>query len=133
MVWLALLLQPLCLIQVKKQECGGKTIKDLFIFLKRTHVFQTGTVNMQGFVWKFLCTTYTFSLVHSFIEIIIAEGEMMNLSFINSNHHCRRQNDESPDRIRVLIYPKAWDESRQCIIISKALLLISVIFEESSY
>ena len=68
MVWLALLLQPLCLIQVKKQECGGKTIKDLFIFLKRTHVFQTGTVNMQGFVWKFLCAIYKFSFIHSFIK-----------------------------------------------------------------
>ena len=32
--------------------------------MQRTHVKKTGAVITQGFVWKFLCAIYKFSLIH---------------------------------------------------------------------
>ena len=47
----------------KKQVCGGKQLKIFLRFsslkrMQRTHVFQTGTVNTQGSVWKFVRALY---------------------------------------------------------------------------
>ena len=36
-------------------------------------VYLRGAVNTQGFVWKFSCTIYTFSFIHSFVHSYVVE------------------------------------------------------------
>ena len=69
-----------------------------------------GTVNTEGFVWKFLCAVYKFPFIHSFIHmygvvvcclVVVFMGFGWNSRFILlANHHVKTQPRLTSKRFR---------------------------------